>query len=115
MKAFTKAMAEAMAADSPDLYVATIAKARRKGRILIDYLRNQRGATAVSAWCPRARPRAAVSTPLGWEELGPEIGPAHFTIPNLTARLAALAKDPWDGFRAAAAPLKPGKGKGRAG
>ncbi|NGM44356.1 DNA ligase D [Rhodobacter sp. SGA-6-6] len=110
VKAFTKAMAEAMAADSPDLYVATIAKAKRKGRILIDYLRNQRGATAVSAWCPRARPGAAVSTPLGWEELGPEIGPAHFTIPNLTARLAALAKDPWDGFRAAAAPLKPGKG-----
>ncbi|MEI2807171.1 DNA ligase D [Albidovulum sp.] len=115
VKAFTKAMAEAMAAESPDLYVATIAKAKRAGKILIDYLRNQRGATAVAAWSPRARPGAAVSTPLGWEELGPEIGPAHFTVQNLTARLAALPKDPWDGFRAAAAPLTPQKGKSRGG
>jgi bifunctional non-homologous end joining protein LigD len=106
-KAFAKAMADSMAADAPARYVATIAKAKRKGKILIDYLRNQRGATAVAAWSTRARPGAAVSTPLAWDELGPEIGPAHFTVANLPARLAALPSDPWEDFRRAAAPLKP--------
>jgi len=104
-KAFTKAMADAMAADTPEAYVSTITKSKRKGRILIDYLRNQRGATAVAAYSARARAGAPVSTPLDWEELGPEIGPAHFTVTNLPARLAALSRDPWDGFRAAARPL----------
>ena len=104
-KAFTKAMADAMAADTPKAYVSTITKSKRKGRILIDYLRNQRGATAVAAYSARARGGAPVSTPLDWEELGPEIGPAHFTVTNLPARLAALSRDPWDGFRAAARPL----------
>ncbi|MBL8563274.1 MAG: DNA ligase D [Gemmobacter sp.] len=108
VKAFTKAMAEAMAADAPDRYVATVSKAKRKGKILIDYLRNQRGATAVSAYSTRARSGAAVSTPLFWEELSAEIGPAHFTVTNLSNRLAALEADPWEGFRAAAVPLKPG-------
>ena len=59
VKAFTKAIAEAMAADSPQRYVATIAKAKRTGKILIDYLRNQRGMTAVAAYSTRARPGAA--------------------------------------------------------
>ncbi len=107
VKEFTKGLAEAMAADAPDRYVATIAKAKRRGKILIDYLRNQRGATAVAAYSTRARPGAAVSTPVGWEELGPEIGPGYFTLDNLPTRLAALTADPWDGFRKAAVPLKP--------
>ena len=111
-KAFTKAIAEAMAADNPQRYVATIAKAKRTGKILIDYLRNQRGMTAVAAYSTRARPGAAVSMPLGWDELAPEIGPAHFTVANAPARLAALGHDPWDGFRAAEAPIdgrRPGR------
>ena len=106
IKAFTKAMADAMAADAPDLYVSTISKAKRNGKILVDYLRNQRGATAVAAYSTRARPGAAVSTLVGWNELGPEIGPAYFTVETLPNRLAALASDPWEGFRAAAVPLK---------
>ncbi|MDR7124447.1 DNA ligase D [Pseudotabrizicola sp. 4114] len=106
VKAFTKGMAAAMASDTPARYVATMAKAKRKGKILIDYLRNQRGATAVAAYSSRARAGAAVSTPLSWDELGPEIGPAHYTVSNLPARLAGLSADPWEDFRAAAAPLK---------
>ncbi|WP_029352090.1 DNA ligase D [Bosea sp. 117] len=112
-KAFTKAIAEAMAADSPERYVATISKAKRKGRILIDYLRNQRGQTAVAPYSTRARPGAAVSAPLGWDELSPGIGPAYFTVLNMPTRIAALKADPWEGFRAAAAPLGGGKSKGR--
>lgn len=106
VKAFTKGMAAAMASDTPAKYVATMAKAKRKGKILIDYLRNQRGATAAAAYSSRARAGAAVSTPLSWDELGPEIGPAHFTVSNLPARLDGLAADPWEDFRAAAVPLK---------
>jgi bifunctional non-homologous end joining protein LigD len=114
-KAFTKTLAEAMAADSPDSYVATIAKAKRSGRILIDYLRNQRGQTAVAPYSTRARPGAPVSAPLAWDELAPGIGPAHFTVLNMPTRIAALKQDPWADFRKAAAPLETArKTKGRA-
>jgi bifunctional non-homologous end joining protein LigD len=105
VKAFTKAMADSMAADSPERFVSTIPKARRHGKILIDYLRNQRGMTAVSAYSTRARPGAAVSMPLAWEELSPEVGPAYFTTRNAPARLSSVA-DPWADFRAAAAPIE---------
>jgi bifunctional non-homologous end joining protein LigD len=105
VKAFTKAIADSMAADSPDRFVSTIPKAKRHGKILIDYLRNQRGTTAVAAYSTRARPGAAVSMPLAWEELTPEIGPAYFTVRNAPARLSSVA-DPWADFRAAAAPIE---------
>jgi bifunctional non-homologous end joining protein LigD len=105
VKAFTKAIADSMAADSPERFVSTIPKAKRHGKILIDYLRNQRGMTAVAAYSTRARPGAAVSMPLAWEELAPEIGPAYFTTRNAPARLSSSA-DPWADFRAAAAPIE---------
>ncbi|TKW65489.1 MAG: DNA ligase D [Paracoccus denitrificans] len=106
IKRFSKTMAQAMAADTPSDYVATVAKAKRRGKILIDYLRNQRGATAVAAYSTRARPGAPVSTPLAWEELGPEIGPTHFKLDNLPSRLESLRSDPWEGFWKAARALK---------
>ncbi|BBK32685.1 ATP-dependent DNA ligase LigD phosphoesterase module /ATP-dependent DNA ligase LigD polymerase module [Stella humosa] len=111
VKAFTRGLAEAMAADSPDRFVATITKSKRRGRILIDYLRNQRGMTAVAPYSTRARPGAAVSMPLAWDELGPGIGPAYFTVANAPTRLATLRSDPWDGFRAAAVPLPVAKSR----
>lgn len=106
IKAFTKGLADAMAADTPDRFVATISKSKRHGKILVDYLRNQRGSTAVAAYSTRARPGAPVSAPLTWEELEPGIGPSYFTVATMPTRIAALASDPWDGFRAAAAPLE---------
>ncbi|RDW12830.1 DNA ligase D [Paracoccus thiocyanatus] len=113
VKGFAKAMADAMAGDNPGRYVSTIGKARRQGKILIDYLRNQRGATAVAAYSTRARPGAAVSAPLRWDELDTGIGPAWFTVENMPTRLATLSADPWDGFRAAAAPLEQPRAKRR--
>ena len=112
IKAFCKGIADAMAKDSPDKYVATITKSKRRGKILIDYLRNQRGMTAVAPYSTRARPGAAVSMPLAWEELSAEIGPAYFTVENTPTRLHALAADPWADFQKAAKPLKAGKAKG---
>ncbi|MET0940389.1 MAG: DNA ligase D, partial [Mesorhizobium sp.] len=105
VKAFTKGMADSMASDSPDRFVSTITKSKRRGKILVDYLRNQRGATAVAAYSTRARPGAAVSMPLAWDELSPGIGPAYFRVANTPTRLAALGTDPWQDFRAAAVPL----------
>ena len=105
MKAFAKGLADDMSSDDPSLYLSTATKAKRKGRIFIDYLRNGRGNTAVAAYSTRARPGAAVSMPLAWEELNTDIGPSYFTIANVPARLDAQSKDPWEGFFAAARPL----------
>jgi len=105
VKAFAKSVAQAMAADSPDRYVATITKARRHRKILIDYLRNVRGNTTVAPYSTRARPGAPVSMPLAWEELSSRIGPAYFTLANTPTRLATLADDPWGDFHKAAVPL----------
>ena len=105
VKAFAKAVADAMASDSPGRYVATVTKAKRKGKVLVDYLRNGRGSTAVAPWSTRARPGAAVSMPLDWSELTPAIGPDYFTVVNTPSRLAGLDADPWADFRKAARPL----------
>jgi bifunctional non-homologous end joining protein LigD len=113
VKMFTKTIADAMASDSPDRFVSTITKSKRQGKILVDYLRNQRGATAVAAYSTRARPGAAVSAPLSWDELGEAIGPAYFTVENMPPRLVSLRTDPWEGFRAAAAPLEGAKRRRR--
>jgi bifunctional non-homologous end joining protein LigD len=104
VKRFTKAIADAMASDSPGRFVATVTKSKRKGKILVDYLRNGRGATAVAPYSTRARPGAAVSMPLDWSELSTELGPGYFTVTNSLPRLAGLA-DPWQDFRKAAVPL----------
>ena len=106
VKAFTKAIADSMAGDEPSRYVATVTKSKRRGKILVDYLRNGRGATAVAAYSTRARPGAAVSAPIDWSELGPGVGAAHFTVDNTPSRLASLTKDPWNRFWASAAPIE---------
>src|SRR4029450_8467875 len=79
-------------------YTANMAKKVRDGRIFVDYLRNGMGATAVAAYSTRARPGAAVSVPLAWDELSPGIRSNHFTVENLPKRLAALDSNPWDKF-----------------
>ncbi|XYI00340.1 non-homologous end-joining DNA ligase [Sorangium sp. So ce1128] len=93
--AFTKALAGDIARRDPKGYTIVVSKAQRKGKIFIDYLRNTRGATSVAAYSTRARPGAPVSTPLSWEELGPEVRSDQFTIRNLPERLASLKADPW--------------------
>jgi bifunctional non-homologous end joining protein LigD len=95
VKGFAQGLAEVMARDSPDRFVATMAKRARTGRIFVDYLRNGRGATAVAAYSTRARPGAPVSTPVAWDELSPSIRPDHFTVENLPTRLRHLRADPW--------------------
>jgi bifunctional non-homologous end joining protein LigD len=68
-KDFARRFAEAMSLSQPKRYVATMSKAKRKGRIFIDWLRNQRGATAVLPYSARAREGAPVAVPIAWDEL----------------------------------------------
>jgi len=98
VKPWTRTIAEAMVADSPDRYVSKMSKQLRTGHIFVDYLRNGRGATAVAAYSTRSRPGAPVSTPLTWDEVGPDVRGAHFRVDNLAARLAHLKAYPWSGF-----------------
>jgi bifunctional non-homologous end joining protein LigD len=97
-KDFTRKLAEAMATDTPRKYLAVMTKARRKGRIFVDYLRNGRGATAVAAYSTRARKGAAISVPLTWSELETGIRANHFSIDNLRQRLSHRRRDAWAGF-----------------
>ena len=98
VKAFSRGLAEALAAAAPDRYVAQAAKHKRGGRIFIDWLRNERGATAVAPYSTRARPGAPVATPVAWEELRSVDSAAAYTLANIDARLATLPADPWEGY-----------------
>jgi bifunctional non-homologous end joining protein LigD len=98
VKDFAHKLARAMAADSPSRFLAMASKEARRGRIFVDYLRNGRGATAVAAYSTRARAEATISTPLAWDELGPEMRSGRFTVGNLLNRLAHLT-DPWKDLR----------------
>ena len=93
-----RAVAELIAGREPERYVTSMAKAKRKGRIFLDYLRNGFGNTAVAPYSTRARPGAPVATPLRWEELGPSLTSDRYDIRNLPRRLATLRRDPWEGF-----------------
>jgi bifunctional non-homologous end joining protein LigD len=95
VKAFTKWVADSFVAQSPERFTANQTKRARRGRIYIDYLRNSRGATAIGAYSPRARPGAPVSTPLFWEEVEKGVRPEDFTVSTVPPRLAALESDPW--------------------
>jgi bifunctional non-homologous end joining protein LigD len=92
---FSRGVAEELVREAPEAFVAVMSKARRTGRIYVDYLRNQRGSTSVAAYSTRAKPGAPVSTPLGWDELRPDVESTHYTVANLQRRLASLKADPW--------------------
>lgn len=66
---FARTLATHLAGEAPGRYVATMSKAKREGRIFIDWLRNERGATAIAPWSLRARPGAPVAVPVKWDEL----------------------------------------------
>jgi bifunctional non-homologous end joining protein LigD len=99
VKAFSRAIAEALAADHPSVFTSKMAKKERTGRIFIDYLRNGPGATAVAAYSVRARAGAPVSTPLHWDELAGRMKPSSFHAGNVVRRLQGLHSDPWKAFR----------------
>jgi len=86
-KDFAKRFAEALSLAEPERFVATMSKAKRKGRIFIDWLRNQRGSTAVAPYSARARDRAPVAVPIGWDELDGFADAHPFSIGDAKALL----------------------------
>ncbi|MBL9067523.1 MAG: DNA ligase D [Sphingopyxis sp.] len=80
VKDFASRLARAVAQMDPDRFTAALPKAQRKGRIFVDYLRNQRGATAVMPYSARAREGAPVAAPVSWKEMETIDKPSHFRI-----------------------------------
>lgn len=93
VKAFAKGLAQKLEAAAPKRYVSTMSKAKRKGRIFIDWLRNDRGATAITPYAVRSRPGAPVATPITWEELETIEAANVFTLEDILARIEE--DDPW--------------------
>jgi bifunctional non-homologous end joining protein LigD len=95
-KAFARAVCEEMAADSPDRYLVNMAKAKRTGKIFLDYLRNDRMSTAVAPLSPRARPGAPVSFPVNWSQVKKGLDPMRYTMRTAPGLLSKTTD--WDGY-----------------
>ncbi|ASQ46581.1 DNA ligase D [Legionella clemsonensis] len=98
VKNFSHVFVEFLEQLNPKAYVTNMAKEKRKGKIFVDYLRNQRGATAISAYSTRARLHAPVATPIHWDELTDNFNDTFYTIHTLPLRLKKLKEDPWKEF-----------------
>ncbi len=98
VKAFGKALAEFMTRQLPKQFSATMGPKHRVGKIFIDYLRNQHGASTVAAYSLRARPGLPASVPIRRDELDAIDGAGHWHIGNLKARLESQDGDPWAGY-----------------
>jgi len=108
IKPFCERIVEELARESPDKYVSTVSKAKRRGKIFIDYLRNGRGATFVAPYSTRARPNAPIAVPVDWDELGSLTKPDQFTIRNIQARLRRSKRDPFERLVQLKQRLRPG-------
>jgi bifunctional non-homologous end joining protein LigD len=96
VKQFCLAVARSVVAAAPDQYTDVASKARRKGKIYVDYLRNSRGATFIAPCSTRAREGAPVSAPLRWDELSDRF--VKYDVRTFPGRLRKLRRDPWEGF-----------------
>jgi bifunctional non-homologous end joining protein LigD len=104
VKGFSQAVVQHLAQTIPARFVAKSGPRNRVGRIFVDYLRNGRGATTVSAWSARAREGMGISVPVAWSELGAITGGAHWTVRTVDQRLRQ-GNAPWDGYARAAVSL----------
>lgn len=104
-KAFAKRVADDMVQAEPSTYLATMTKAKRKGKLFIDYFRNGLGATSICVFSTRARPGAPIALPISWDELERDVRGEHFRVQNIDRRLASLSGDPWEGLDAARSPI----------
>jgi len=98
VKSFAEAIARGLERQEPDRFVASASKAKRKGRIFVDWLRNERGATAIAPYSPRARKGASVAMPVSWTELARAKSANAYDTKTALRRIAGLKADPWKGY-----------------
>src|SRR5579885_3607796 len=95
VKDFTRNVVSILEAARPDRYLIKMTKSARKGRIFLDYLRNDRGSTAIAPYSPRGRKGVRVAIPLRWEELR-NGNPNQFSVANCATWKKRLKDDPWE-------------------
>jgi bifunctional non-homologous end joining protein LigD len=103
-KAFAQGVCQWMANEAPERYLLNMSKKMRKGKIFLDYLRNDRMATAVAVLSPRARQGATVSMPLTWTQVRGDLDPKRYTVRTVPALLAKTKA--WEGYDDAASSIK---------
>jgi bifunctional non-homologous end joining protein LigD len=103
-KAFAQGVCQWMANDDPARYLLNMSKKLRKGKIFLDYLRNDRMATAVAVLSPRAREGATVSMPLTWAQVRGDLDPKRYTVRTVPALLAKTKA--WEGYQDAASSIR---------
>ena len=103
-KAFAQGLCQWMANEDPGRYLLNMSKKLRKGKIFLDYLRNDRMATAVAVLSPRAREGATVSMPLTWAQVRGDLDPKRYTVRTVPALLAKTRA--WEGYDDAASSIK---------
>jgi bifunctional non-homologous end joining protein LigD len=103
-KAFAQGVCQWMANDDPERYLLNMAKKLRKGKIFLDYLRNDRTSTAVAVLSPRARDGATVSMPLTWAQVRNDLDPKRYTVRTVPALLGKTKA--WEEYDKAAASIK---------
>src|SRR6202000_256108 len=108
-KAFAQGVCQWMAAEYPERYLLNMSKKLRKGKIFLDYLRNDRMATAVAVLSPRARPGATVSMPLTWAQVKADLDPKRYTVRTVPSLLAKTKA--WEDYDDAASSIKVGMKK----
>lgn len=96
VKAFCKTFAQRLADREPDRFVATMSKTKRKGKLFIDYLRNERGSTAIAPWSSRSRQGAPAAVPIRWDELETIKAANQFSLADAAER--AKLPDPWKDY-----------------
>jgi DNA ligase D-like protein (predicted polymerase) len=106
--AFVRKIAADLALAGRETFTTSIAKSGRSSKIYLDVLRNNRTNTSVAAYSTRARPDAAVSVPLDWDELGAKREP--FDVDGVRRRVKHLRADPWAGYFACAQELPARRG-----
>jgi bifunctional non-homologous end joining protein LigD len=98
VKSFAEAIARGLERSEPERFIAQASKAKRKGRIFVDWLRNDETATAIAPYSPRARKGAPVAMPLSWSELAKVESSAAYTTVTALRRVAGMKKNPWPGY-----------------
>src|SRR5690606_27777030 len=96
IKAFCRAIAQNLAAEEPQRFTANLSKAQRKGRLFLDYLRNERGSTAICPWSVRSREGAPVAVPVSWDEVKGLKRANGFSLDAAAQR--ARIGDVWEGY-----------------